>query len=177
MAIELDVIPNSSETICWHQIISFTENVVREGDSIPRNLQLRDLRSKVQVDELKSLACPGYYYCTSDDGSALTFTLEPTVGGEEDWRYLTDFGRNLVSTEVSEIFDHWMSAGLLISIASGGGRPQRELKTLMDLAIAVAQLTLGYVVVKDSTIHNVPVGIYRPDEIINLREKDAGLKG
>jgi hypothetical protein len=177
MAIELDVIPISSDTLCWQQISSFTKNVVKEGDSVPRNLQLNDLRSKVQIDEFKTLACPGYYYCTSDDGSALTFTLEPTVGGEEDWSYLTDFGRNLVSTEVSEIFDHWMSAGFLISIASGGGRPQGELKKLMDLAVAVAQLTLGYVVVKDSTIHNVPVGIYRPDEIINLREMDAGLKG
>ncbi|MEW4531490.1 hypothetical protein [Maioricimonas sp. JC845] len=177
MSIQLDVIPNSSASICWHQIISFAENVVRKSNSVPRNLRLRDLRSKEQVDELDSLACPGYYYCTSDDGSALTLTLEPTAGGEEDWDYLSDFGRTLVSTEVRELFDQWMSAGLLVSIASGGGRPPRELKTLMALAVALAQLTLGYVVVKDSTIHNVPVGVYRPDEILSLQENDAGLKG
>ena len=175
MGIELDVIPISFDAICWHQIISFAKTAAKVSVSIPRNLQLRDLRSKERVDEFESLACPGYYYCTSDDGSALSITLEPTVDGEEDWSYLSDFGRSFTAKEVREVFDQWISVGLLISIASGGGRPKRELKTLMYLAIALAQLTSGYVVVKDSTIHKITIGIYRPDEILCVLENDADL--
>ncbi|MHC2066879.1 hypothetical protein ACYFX5_05380 [Bremerella sp. T1] len=168
MSIELDIIPNTTQDICWHEIVLSARALAADGDSFPNDLQLHDLKSKALIEGFEPLKCPGYYYCTSEIGSTLSLIIEPTVGGEEDRCYLSDVGHRLSPEERDTVFEKWMSAARLISIESGGGRPKGELKTAMAMAIAIAQLTSGLVVVKDSLVHNVEVGIYASEEILSL---------
>jgi hypothetical protein len=135
---------------------------------IPPDLALYSLSSKQEVNEFEALSCPGYYYCNSLKRSTLSITVEPTFGNEEDRSYLNDFGQNLSSTTVHEMFDQWMSAGLLITISSGGGRPQGEVQTLICLALGVAHLTSGFVVVTESIAFGTPIGIYRITDFLSL---------
>lgn len=169
MAVDLDIIPGSPQSLRWGRLKCMIHSVLShtDGQIILPDVNLFDLSSKRAILENEELSCPGYYYFGFAQDTTLSLTLEPNAGGQEDIDYIDDFGRIALPEFKDSVRRIWESAGFLVTVTSGGGRAKGELQLMAHIASCIATLTKGYVVVTENGNFRQPMGIYSPDEFVS----------
>jgi len=127
---------------------------------------LFNLQSKRLLDDNALVECPGIYNFEFSEPSTLSLTLSPYPDQESQTDCIDDYARNLNVEARQLILSQWQKTGFQISTTSCGGRAKGEMELFAHIAICIAKLTRGWIVVQDNGVFRQPVGIYSGDEFI-----------
>ena len=182
MSDEVDVIPLSAKPVSWGEVKQSLSASVFDADLRSyfgaNRLSLFEARTKRLLEDGDALPCPGYYsFSIEGKNCTLSMAIEPSADCVENADYLGDFARNLSDESKETLQQQWEQAGYLITVESYGGRPRHEIRAMMLVAICLARVTEGVVLVTDSIV-GLMVGVYSPEEIdvasINEMEERSG---
>jgi hypothetical protein len=169
MAIDLDVIPGSPRSIRWVEIKRLLDFLVPPGPirrQIGTEPALYELPSKRLVTDDEVLTSSRCYYFDMAHCHSLSMYIARNRDDREDFGYISDFGRNLSPQVLESLYRRWKQAGFLVCLSSRAIRDQNDLTIMAFIAITIAQLTEGCVVVMDNGIFPVSVGVYSPEEFL-----------
>lgn len=165
MSIDLEIIPRAPPPT-WGE-------VRRAWLGAPGRLPgaLLHLGTRSVVSEEERLRPP--LAASVDLGAANTLGLMvmKTAGIYDEGEFLADYGRNLSAPELAALASAWRDSGYFVAVSSFMGRAGGELELMVSLAVALAGVVSGRIVVPHATVFDVGVGVYTPDEFARVRQR------
>jgi hypothetical protein len=173
MSIDVEIIPTVPKLFTWGALkasLVATQLSKPARALIGESPQLVDLRTKQRVADNLPLDPKGFYAFEFREGSTLAFDIDRNADcytNEEE--YLQDFGRNLDTNTIEQLAKVWKEIGISYQLESYAGRHRHEPEVFVAVAAIVADLCSGRIIVKDSDLFSVPVGIYSAAQFRDAR--------
>lgn len=169
MSLDVQVLPGISERPTVGGIVDAWVNQCDEKSRSllgpqPRVIMLRGRTPVARDDVIEPKAS---YFFDLSEANTLVLAHVPLEEWTDVEAETEDFGVNLSAVERERVASAWKSAGYSLWIQSMGGRGPHELDLLSALVRGVAEMCDGWIMVESPQFVDVPVGIYRPDELVD----------
>jgi hypothetical protein len=175
MTIDIDIVPTQNNVFSCSDLKSMLLNNLDSLDTelsmrLDQSMKILELGSNREIENDQLILPTHYYYFNLGIDNTLTLSCDnnaETYTNEQE--YLEDFGRNLDSSFRLQISQLWRNIGYGYSVSSYGGRAKEESTLLIAIATSIARMTQGYIIIKDSELFSIPVGVYTADEFFSCK--------
>ena len=163
MSIDIDVIPATKDYVTISQIVSSIDNDFK-------NVKFRKLGQKHLARNTEWLEPDCAYQVLLEKLGNIVIYVNPTDEDDSDYEVdmIEEYGRNLKDQEISVIRNCWLKVKLTYRISSSANRDEQELLLQKQLAVALAELTKGYVIISEQGLFGLAIGIYTSEEARRL---------
>jgi hypothetical protein len=181
MSLDVDIIPSTQEFFTWGELRDKLTNC--QLDAGPRQLlggnpQLADVGTKKIVDISERLTPYRFLYFKLAGDNTLGFDITSNGPKEKTYldeqAYIDDYARNLSQEKKNDIASRWYEVGFGCSVITSGGRAKDEPPLFLAVAVAIAELCRGFVLVKDNGRFSLPVGCYTAEEFRDAKPLFSG---
>jgi len=160
MSIDIDVIPVIKDYLTISQIVSSIDNEFK-------NMEFRKLGQERLVKNDERIEPDCAYQVLLEKFGNIVIYVNPTE--EDDSNYEVDmieeYGRNLKDPEFSDIRNSWSEVKLTYRVSSSANRTEKEVLLQKQLAVALADLTKGYIIIPEQGLFGMAIGIYTSTEV------------
>lgn len=168
MSVDVEIIPTSARPLRWGDIKHRIDRSALPPGAcglLGAEPCLHELGTHRLVPDHEPLTPPHYYYFRLAQPNTLSLAVERNEDvGANEHDVIDDFGRNLSQQERRALAATWHGAGLCYVLESTGGRHLHELPLFIAIATSIAHLCGGRIIISDSGIFSLGVGIYRPEQ-------------
>ena len=173
MSIDVEIIPTVSELFTWGL---FKEALLAAKMSesarrfIGESPHLVAAGTEERVPDSTVLGPKAVFSFEFREGGSLGINADRNADcyTNED-EYLQDFGRNLDANTIEQLAKVWKEIGFSYQVESYARRHRHEPEVFVAAATIVARLCSGRIIVKDSGLFSVPVGIYSEDQFRDVK--------
>jgi hypothetical protein len=167
MSIDVEIIPQSASPISWQvlrqRLLAYPLPEGARG-LLGDQPQLTVAGTHGVVAEKELLVPTNVYgFQLAEDN---TLGLDVQTNAEtyaDEQEFLEDFARNLEQARRDALAAQWQAVGFSYGAITHGGRNRNEGPIFVALAVIVAQLCDGQILIKDDAF-SLPVGCYTPEE-------------
>jgi len=177
VTVELEVIPTNERSFSWTEVCLEMNSYTQ--DKIPlsvKNVELVDVATGRLVEKDELLTPPHYYGIDLAGKKSLEIDFTKNVDSETDeMMFLDDFATQRFNGNLAELASAWKKIGYSCIISTHPRRHADEPYFVIVLAIAIARLCDGAIVVKSNNSFSKPVGIYSPAEFSDVSPLFSGV--
>ncbi|MFA0809927.1 hypothetical protein [Microbulbifer epialgicus] len=169
MSIDVEVIPGNKAPIYFYKLKNLMCELLIEGEIQEfGGVIFQEIGKDKPVSEEDCLVLGKDYELVSVEVNTLVLSFMPNDPDDDELEIdmLEDYGRNLEENEIKSMSEKWAKIGFTYKITSKAGRHRVEPRIFWAIVGALTALSSGDVIVMESDIFSLPVGVYKYSEFI-----------
>lgn len=176
MSIDIEIIPLLNKQHQWGEVRnSILKNTPDpKSNTLIKGIALFDMVENRNIDDFEVIRHDRGYRIICSNSNTLTFSVIRKDEADDDKDFIEDFGCNLRRNEQINLIEKWKKIPFSYLVSTGANRSEKEVELMGIVCAAFARVSKGVIVISESDFFDIGKGIYKPDDLLNVRMKDGG---